>query len=123
MHIEVIQPEGTTDLPFSAATRAGGWVLPAGQAGVRDDGTVPESFTEEVELALRNLSDVLDAAGSDMAHILRVEVILRDMADFDEMNRVYRATFAEPRPARYTIGAALAPGLRVEFVATAVVRD
>ena len=119
MDIEVISPNG--DASYSPALSAGGWVFPSGQVGEHSDGTIPESFREEVELALTNLEAVLIAAGSDLAHVVRVEVILTDMADFAVMNEVYRERIPAPRPARYTHGSALAPGYRVEFVATALV--
>lgn len=64
MDIDLIAPLGVDGRPFSAAARSGGWVLPAGQAGERADGTVPESFAEEVALALDNLSAVLESAGA-----------------------------------------------------------
>ena len=108
---------------YSPAVRAGGWVLPSGQVGERADGSIPESFSEEVLLALHNLSTVLEAAGSDLAHVVRVEIVLVNMNDFAAMNEVYLATMPRPLPARFTHGGALAPGYRVEFLATAVVRD
>ncbi|MGP3534776.1 RidA family protein [Microbacterium sp. RD1] len=118
---DIARLAGADGSPFSAATIAGGWVFPAGQVGERADGTVPDSFDDEVALALTNLRTVLEAAGSDFAHVLRIQVMLTDMADFAVMNRVYREHLGSDLPARYTHGAALAPGYRVELVATAVV--
>jgi 2-iminobutanoate/2-iminopropanoate deaminase len=125
MDIDVILPDGETPegASFSPALRAGGWVFPSGQVGERPDGTVPDSFEEEAALALDNLESVLLAAGSDLAHVVRMEVILADMGDFAGMNEVYRERMNAPLPARYTHGSSLAPGYRVEFVATAVVAD
>lgn len=125
MDIDIITPDQAPieDASFSPALRAGAWVFTSGQVGERADGTVPMSFTDEVELALDNLESVLSAAGSDLAHVMRIEVILADMSDFAAMNEVYRERVSAPRPTRYTHGSALAPGYRVEFVATAVVVD
>lgn len=125
MDIIIIAPDQASveDASYSPALRAGGWVFASGQVGERPDGTVPTTFTEEVELALDNLESVLVAAGSDLAHAMRIEVILADMSDFAAMNEVYRKRVSAPRPARYTHGSALAAGYRVEFVATAVVVD
>ena len=125
MDIDIIAPdhESPEEGSFSPAMRAGGWVFTSGQVGERTNGTVPESFPDEVEFALDNLESVLAAAGSDLAHVMRIEVILADMSDFAAMNEVYRKRMSAPRPARYTHGSALAPGYRVEFVATAVVVD
>ena len=77
--------------------RAGGWVFTSGQVGERTDGTVPESFPDEVELALDNLESVLVAAGSDLAHVMRIEVILADMSDFAAMNAIHRKRVSAPR--------------------------
>ncbi|WP_167758149.1 RidA family protein [Microbacterium sp. dk485] len=121
MIADVARLAGADGSPFSSATIAGGWVFPAGQVGERADGSVPESFEEEVALALTNLRGVLEAAGSDLAHVVRIQVILTDMADFYVMNRIYRDHIGQNLPTRFTHGAALAPGYRVELVATAVV--
>ena len=121
MHIDHIGSEDTRS--YCAATRADGWVFPAGQVGERPDGTIPRAFAEEVEVALDNLSNVLHAAGSDLAHVVRMQVILADIEDLATMNAVYLTRFPAPRPSRFTIAATLAPGYRVEFVATALVHS
>lgn len=108
---------------YSAAMQAGGWVLPSGQVGESADGSVPASFEEEMTLALANLRTVLEASGSDLLHIVRLEIVLVDMSDFEAMNRVYLAKMPTPLPARFTHGGALAPGYRVELLATAIVAN
>lgn len=71
----------------------------------------------QTEQCLRNVQAILQAAGSDLQHVLRCGVFLIDMADFPEMNAVYERVFGEHRPARTTIQAAGLPGagLRVEI--------
>lgn len=66
---------------------------------------------------LENLRTILQAAGSDLSHVLRCGVFLIDMREFEQMNRVYASMFGEHRPARTTIQAAALPGdgLRVEI--------
>ncbi len=77
----------------------------------------------QTEQCLRNLRAILQAAGSDLQHVLRCGVFLIDMKDFAEMNGVYARVFGEHRPARTTIQAAGLPGegLRVEIDAIAYV--
>jgi 2-iminobutanoate/2-iminopropanoate deaminase len=66
---------------------------------------------------LANVRAILQAAGSDLQHVLRCGVFLLDMSEFPRMNAVYAKTFGDHRPARTTIQAAALPGagLRVEI--------
>jgi 2-iminobutanoate/2-iminopropanoate deaminase len=71
----------------------------------------------QTEQCLANVRAILQAAGSDLRHVLRCGVFLIDMADFPRMNGVYSRVFGDHRPARTTIQAAALPGegLRVEI--------
>jgi 2-iminobutanoate/2-iminopropanoate deaminase len=73
--------------------------------------------TSQTTQCLANLRAILQAAGSDLQHVLRCGVFLLDIRDFEEMNIVYARTFGDHRPARTTIQAAALPGagLRVEI--------
>jgi 2-iminobutanoate/2-iminopropanoate deaminase len=66
---------------------------------------------------LQNVRAILQAAGSDLHHVLRCGVFLIDMGEFQKMNTVYSRVFGDHRPARTTIQAAGLPGdgLRVEI--------
>jgi 2-iminobutanoate/2-iminopropanoate deaminase len=77
----------------------------------------------QTEQCLRNVQAILEAAGTDLQHVLRCGVFLVDMDDFAEMNAVYERMFGAHRPARTTIQAAKLPGkgLRVEIDAIAYV--
>ncbi len=70
---------------------------------------------------LRNIQAILQAAGSDLQHVLRCGVFLLDMGEFKKMNGVYARMFGEHRPARTTVQVAGLPGdgLRVEIDAIA----
>ena len=64
----------------------------------------------------QNLFAVLKAAGLTPDQVVKVNVFLTDMNDFDDMNEVYAAHFAQPFPARTTIGVAALPlGARIEI--------
>ena len=77
-------------------------------------GATVEAQTEQ---CLRNVRAILQAAGSDLPHVLRCGVFLLDMSEFQRMNAVYERVFAGHKPARTTIQAAALPGegLRVEI--------
>jgi 2-iminobutanoate/2-iminopropanoate deaminase len=66
---------------------------------------------------LKNVQAILQAAGSDLQHVLRCGVFLLDMKEFEAMNGAYQRAFGDHRPARTTIQAAGLPGagLRVEI--------
>lgn len=73
-----------------------------------------ETQTEQV---FRNMQAILQAAGSDLAHVLRCGVFLVDLRDFEAMNAVYARVFGDHRPARTTVQVAALPDprLRVEI--------
>ena len=70
-------------------------------------GTDVETQTEQ---CLKNVQAILQAAGSDLQHVLRCGVFLLDMKEFAKMNAVYSRMFGDHRPARTTIQAAALPG-------------
>ena len=71
----------------------------------------------QTEQCLKNVQTILQAAGSDLQHVLRCGVFLLDMNEFAQMNAAYSKMFGDHRPARTTIQAAALPGkgLRVEI--------
>jgi 2-iminobutanoate/2-iminopropanoate deaminase len=77
-----------------------------------------EAQTEQV---FRNIRTILEAAGTDLGHVLRCGVFLTDMRDFERMNAVYARVFGDHRPARTTVQVAALPHpyLRVEIDAVA----
>ncbi len=79
-----------------------------------------ESQTEQV---LRNISSILEAAGSSLDYVLRCGVFLTDIAEFSRMNAVYERMFGANRPARATVQVAALPrkDLKVEIDAVAYI--
>lgn len=104
--------------PYSQAIKAGGMVFCSGQIPI-DPTTgefVSEAVSEQTEQVLKNLSEVLAAAGSSLADVVKTTVFLADMNDFAEMNEVYGRYFSENKPARATVQAARLPrDARVEI--------
>jgi 2-iminobutanoate/2-iminopropanoate deaminase len=97
----------------------GRFLYVSGQAPLRDGKVVGETTGEQTRIALENLAAVLAAAGAGPDDVVRCGVFLADMADFAEMNSAYGEFFADPLPARTTVGAALA-GFKVEIDCVAV---
>lgn len=100
-------PKGATSKPYySPAILAGGFVFVSGQ-GPFDTALgrfAGDTIEEQTEITLRNLRAVLKQAGAELADVVKVQVHLRDINDFDRFNRVYVRHFEEPRPARTTVG-------------------
>jgi len=97
-------------------------IYTAGQLGL-DPATmelVPGGVEAEARQALTNLQYVLEAAGSDFAHVLKTTIFLRDMADFAKVNAVYAEFFTANPPARSTVAVAGLPkggAVEIEVVA------
>ena len=104
--------------PYSQAIKAGGMVFCSGQIPI-DPATgdfVSDVVAEQTEQVLKNLSEVLSAAGSGLDQVVKTTVFLSDMNDFAEMNEVYSRFFSENKPARATVQAARLPrDARVEI--------
>ena len=80
-----------------------------------------ESVEVQTKQAMTNLKAVLAAAGSDFEHILKVNIFLIDMNDFQAVNSVYATYFKDAPPARATVAVGALPrGARVEIDCTAV---
>jgi 2-iminobutanoate/2-iminopropanoate deaminase len=99
----------------------GRFVYVSGQGPIDDGVTTPGTIEEETRLTLENVMRVLASAGAGPADVVRCGVYLADISDFAAMNAVYERYFPDPRPARTTIGAALAGGIKVEIDCVAVV--
>ncbi len=112
--------------PYSQATRAGQFVFCAGQGGV-DPATgklVEGGIREQTRQAIRNLQVILEAAGSDLSHVVMVNVLLHDWKYFEEMNEVFEELFGHKPPARSTIrGERWPEGSLVALNAIAVTTD
>jgi 2-iminobutanoate/2-iminopropanoate deaminase len=117
-----INPPGTAEgLPFSNGILAGNTLYVAGQEGVDNGKLRPGGIAPETQAALENIKRIVEAAGLEMADVVSVTVYLKDLADFGEMNKVYKTFFPEPRPARATVQvAALVSNARIEISAIAV---
>ena len=110
--------------PYSQAIVAGNFVYTAGQIPL-DPVTgqiVQGDVTVQTERVMRNLTAVLEAAGTSWAQVVKTTVFLQDMADFPRVNEVYGRMIGEARPARSTVQVSALPrGVLVEIDAVALV--
>lgn len=111
----------SSHLPFSPAVVVGDLILISGQASVDATGKiVSDTFEGEFRRSVENLRMVLEAAGSDLAHVVQTRNYVREAADVPRYNELYREYFTAPYPARTTITNCLPPTLRYEIEAVAV---
>lgn len=110
--------------PYSQAIKTGGMVFCSGQIPI-DPATgefVSDVVSQQTEQVLRNLGEVLKAAGTSLDNVVKTTVFLADMDDFAEMNEVYGRFFSDNKPARATVQAARLPrDARVEIDCIATV--
>ena len=79
----------------------------------------------QTKCVLNNLKTILEKYGSDMNHVIRIEVILQNFAEKDLMNEEYIKHFEQEQlPARLCFGdVSLADNMKIEMMATAIVKD
>jgi 2-iminobutanoate/2-iminopropanoate deaminase len=98
--------------PYSQAIRANGFVFVSGQVAI-DPATqqvIEGDVAAQAERVIKNLSAILNAAGSGLDRVVKSTVFLKNMGDFAGMNEVYGKYFdKQAPPARSTVEAARLP--------------
>lgn len=97
--------------PYSQAIKANGFVFVSGQVAI-DPATqqvIEGDVTAQTDRVLRNLSKILEAAGTNLDKVVRSTVFLKNMGDFPAMNAVYGRYFNAAPPARSTVEVARLP--------------
>jgi len=109
--------------PYSHAVVADGFVFISGQGPVDPEtGTMPDAFADQVRQTLRNARTILEASGSDLDDVVKVNAYVTDLTRFQEFNEVYEEFFSHDPPARTTVGASLL-GILVEVDCIARLKD
>ena len=102
--------------PFSEAVRVGDTLYMSGQIGFKDGKLVKGGVKAEAKQALANINTTLLKYGYQKSDIVKCMVMLTDMDDFNDFNKVYKAELAKPYPVRSAFGVAeLAAGASVEI--------
>ena len=104
-------------LPFSEAVETGNLVFLSGQIGSGADGkVVPGGIKAETKQTMANIAAVLKRLDLSMDRVVKVTVMMADMAEWGAMNEEYLAAFGKHLPARSAFGASgLAMNARVEI--------
>ncbi len=112
--------------PYSQAIIANGFVYVSGQIGRSlETGTLVDGGIEaETKQVLKNLEAVLKAANSDFDNVVKTNIFLADINDFDKVNEIYGSYLKAPYPARSTVQVAKIPrNAKIEIEMIALVRD
>ncbi|MCA1624024.1 MAG: RidA family protein [Acidobacteria bacterium] len=106
---------------FSEFIISKGFVFVSGQVAVHPETGEPhgDDIKTQTETTLINLKRVLEAAGTDINHVVKCSVFLRNINDFPGMNEVYKRFFTKRKPTRTTIQAILLDPFNVEIDAIA----
>jgi 2-iminobutanoate/2-iminopropanoate deaminase len=113
----------TANLPNVPGIRAGGYIFLSGMGpidpttGERNHGPI----ALQVRITLENMKHLLESNGSSLARIVRVHVVLADIADIDAMEQVYREFFPVDPPARmvWAMQLRFGNGCEIECIALA----
>jgi 2-iminobutanoate/2-iminopropanoate deaminase len=107
MSIERIYPDGgaTPRGHYTPGIRAGDFIYVSGQGPIDPvtDVLVVTDIETQTRITLENVARILAAAGAGLTDIVKVSIFLRDIGDFQAMNRAYAAFFGDHKPARTTI--------------------
>jgi len=108
--------------PYSAATEAAGLVFLSGQVGLDpvSGERAPDEVGAQAHQVMRNIGGVLGDLGLTYEDIAKATVFLADIADFAEVNDIYKSYFEGPFPARSAVQAGALPGgflVEIEVVA------
>lgn len=112
--------------PYSVAIETDHFIFSSGQLGIdpQSGELVSGGIEEETHQAIRNLSEVLIAAGSGLDLVVKTTVFLKDINQFQLMNSIYAQYFNDKPPARSAFQvAALPKNACVEIEAIALKRN
>ncbi len=97
--------------PYSQAVKANGFLFVSGQVALdpKTGEMTGNDIRQQTERVLENVKGILEAAGSNLHHVVKTTVFLKDMNEFPAMNEVYARYFTAAPPARSTVQAARLP--------------
>lgn len=109
--------------PYSQAIKVGSMLFVSGQIAI-DKTTgriITENITEETNMVLRNISEILSVSGMDFSHVVKCSIFLKDMSQFPVVNEAYGKKFTTNPPARETVEVSRLPkDVNVEISCIAV---
>lgn len=109
--------------PYSQAVEINNTLYISGQIGL-DPATgnwINSSISAETEQVLNNIKSLIEASGLSMNNVVKCSIFLKDLNDFNAVNKVYATFFSEPFPARECVQVVKLPkDVNVEISAIAV---
>ena len=108
--------------PYVQANKVGELIFCSGQLGINPETgkLVDGGVLEEAKQVFKNIQAVLEEAGSSMNHVVKTLVLLKDIADFAVVNKVYAEQFNDVLPARSAFQVAALPlngNIEIEVIA------
>jgi 2-iminobutanoate/2-iminopropanoate deaminase len=105
------------NLPHSPGIRVGDYIFLSGMGPVDPEtgGRNLGPIAEQIRHTLINMAHMLESAGSRLDRIVKITIVLADIADYGEMNRVWKEFFPVDPPARTTCALQLSNGNGVEI--------
>ena len=103
--------------PYTPAIEANGFVFLSGQIALDEHGNLHVAdITTETRRVMDNIGTLLNAAGLDHSHLVKVTIFLSDMAHYAAVNAVYGTYFKDTPPAREAVAVKGLPrGVNVEI--------
>ena len=96
--------------PYSQGIRAGGTVYLSGQLGLDPaSGNLVEGIDAQAHQVFKNLRAVAQAAGGELDDVVKLTILMADLADFGKVNEIMATYFKSPYPARATYQVAALP--------------
>lgn len=107
---ELISKEASPALgPYCHGRKCGNMIITSGQIPLTKDGTYVYEIKEATKLVLNNLLSIVKEGGGSKETIARVDVFIRSLDDFGEINEAYAAFFGNHRPTRVCVQVAALP--------------
>ena len=110
----------TTGAPLSGAMEINGFVFVSGQIHMHEGKLKGDTIEEKLEIAIRNVENVLAEAGLTLEHVIKVEIFLTDINELPKLNKAYPKYWKHPFPARTALAVQALPlGASLEIAAVA----
>ncbi|MEK6782943.1 MAG: RidA family protein [Bacteroidota bacterium] len=109
--------------PYSQAIKAGNMLFVSGQIAIQKStgALLTSNISDETEQVMKNLGEVLKAAGMDFSNVVKCTIFLKNMGDFPKVNEMYGSRFPSQPPARETVEVSRLPkDVNVEISCIAV---
>lgn len=109
--------------PYSQAVKSNGFLFASGQVALdpRSNEFSGGDIRQQTERVMENIKGILEAGGSNLHHVVKTTVFLKEMNDFAAMNEVYEKYFPAAPPARSTVQVARLPKdalIEIEVIAS-----